>query len=50
MHGKSAAGFLCRADIPVWGEHVLIPDRFDVQKISNKQTLLGALHLLNDFG
>jgi len=50
MHGKSAAGFLCRAVIPVWEEYVLIPDRFDVQKISNKQTLLGALHLLNDFG
>lgn len=50
MDGKSAAGFLCRAVIPVWEEYVLIPDRFDVQKISNKQTLLGDLHLLNDFG
>jgi hypothetical protein len=50
MDGKSAAGFLCRAVIPVGEEYVLIPYSFDVQKISNKQTQLGDLHLLNDFG
>jgi hypothetical protein len=37
MDGKSAAGFLCRAVIPVWEEYVLIPYSFDAQRfLTNK--------------